>query len=103
MYQIIPGVFSLFCLTFFDIKMLIFSLSLISYELRMSEKKCSWINLWNTDISIDEVAILYQKILQKYVKAKMDIAFLKQYNSTDAYTAKFAICKNVEKKRIERK
>ena len=50
-----------------------------------------------TDITTHKSAISYQKILQKYVKAKLDIGFLKKCKWTDVYP-KFVRWKHVKNK-----
>ena len=56
-------------------------------------------NLRNTDITTHKSAISYQKILRKYVKAKLDIEFLKKCKSADVYP-KFVRWKHVKNKKV---
>ena len=66
--------------------MLFFGLSFILYALQLTGRNGFWKNLWNADITTHKSAIPYQKILQKYVKAKLDIEFLKKCKSADVYS-----------------
>ena len=63
----------------------------------MSGRNGFWKNLQITDITTHKSVISYQKILRKYVKAKLDTEFLKKCKSTDVYT-KFVRWKNVKNK-----
>ena len=77
--------------------MLFFGLSFILYALQLTGRNGFWKNLWNADITTHKSAIPYQKILQKYVKAKLDIEFLKKCKSADVYS-KFVRWKHVKTK-----
>ena len=63
----------------------------------MSGRNGFWKNLRITDITTHKSALRYQKVLHKYVKAKLDIEVLKKCKSMDVYP-KFARWKNVKNK-----
>ena len=69
--------------------MLFLGLSFILYVLQSSGRNSFWKNLRNTDITTHKSAI--------YVKAKLDIEFLKKGKSTDGYP-KFVRYKHVKNK-----
>ena len=69
----------------------------LSYVLQLSGRKGFSKNLQITDITTHKSAISYRKILHKYVKAKLDIEFLKKCKWTNVYP-KFARWKNVKNK-----
>ena len=89
-----------FYLIFPNIK--IFGLSFILHVLHLSGQHDFWKNLRNTDITTHKSAISYQKILQKYVKAKLVNEFLKKCKSIGVYP-KFFRWKNVKNKTKEEK
>ena len=80
-----------------DIKILFFGLSFILHVLQLSGRNGFWKNLRITDIITNKSAISYQRILRKYVKAKLDIEFLKKCKSTDVYRT-FIRWKNAKSK-----
>ena len=79
--------------------MLFFGLSFILYVLQLSGRNGFWKNLRKTDITTHKSAISYQKILQKYVIANLDIEFLRKCKSIDVYP-KFVRWKNKTRKKI---
>ena len=51
----------------------IFGVCFILYYLNLSRKNAFWSNLRNTDSNVNRAAKLYQKCLQKYMKARHDV------------------------------
>ena len=56
--------------------MLILGVCFILYDLKLSGTNGLWSNLSKTDVNVQKAAKLYQKSLQKYMKAKHDVNFL---------------------------
>ena len=68
----------------------------------MSGSNGFWKNIRNTDAATHKLAISYQKILRKYIKAKLDTKFLKKCKSSTIYP-KFVRWKNVKNKQLKDK
>ena len=82
--------------------MFIFGLAFASYVLRSSGSNAFCKNLQKTDAATHRLATSYQKILRKYIKAKLEIKFPKKYKSSTIYP-KFVRWKNVKSKQLKEK
>ena len=58
-----------------------------------------WSNLRNTDVNVHRAAKLYEKSLQKYIKAKHDVNFLLNCKTNNVFS-KFVRWKNIKYKTL---
>ena len=65
--------------------MLIFGVCFLLYFLKLSGVNGFWSNLRNTDKDTHQAAKAYQKTLKKYMKAKHDVNFLKQWKQKKVF------------------
>ena len=79
--------------------MLILGVCFILYYLKLSGTIDFWSNLCNTDVNVHRVAKLYQKSLQKYMKAKHDVNFLQNCKTNNVFP-KFIRLKNIKYKTL---
>ena len=69
-------------------RILFFRLTFVLYVLQLSGSNRFWKNVQNTDAITYKLALLYQKMLGKHIKGKLDIGFLRKCKSSDVYSAK---------------
>ena len=79
--------------------MLIFGVCFILYFLNLSGKNGFWSNLRNNDPNVNRAAKLYQKCLQKYMKARHDVNFLQNCKTNNVFP-KFVKWKNIKYKAL---
>ena len=89
----------MFVLYFETTKMLIFGVCFILYFLNLSGKNGFWSNLRNNDPNVNRAAKLYQKCLQKYMKARHDVNFLQNCKTNNVFP-KFVKWKNITYKAL---
>ena len=92
----------LLCPKFSDIRMFIFGLSFVLHVLRLSVSKCLWKYLQRAETSSNKLSISNQKFLQKNIKAKLNIKFLKKCKSSTTHP-KSVRWKNVKIKQLKEK